>query len=59
LSATTDALAAAKTVAAVGATYLQSLLDYNARRVSLQVIELFTKRMAATACRRLTFRGCH
>ena len=37
----------AKTVATVNASYLQTLLGYNARRVSLQVIELFNDRMAA------------
>ena len=31
----------------VDASYLQTLLGYNARRVSLQVIELFNQRMAA------------
>ena len=31
----------------VDASYLQTLLGYNARRVSLQVIELFNERMAA------------
>ena len=41
------AVATAKTVAAVGASYLQSLLGYNARRVLLQVIEQFTGRMSA------------
>ena len=35
-----------KTVAMVDASYLQTLLGYNARRVSLQVIELFNERMA-------------
>ena len=35
-----------KTVAMVDANYLQTLLGYNARRVSLQVIELFNERMA-------------
>jgi len=39
-------VAATKTVATVDATYLQTLLGYNARRVSLQVIELLTERMA-------------
>lgn len=39
-------MAATKTVATVDATYLQTLLGYNARRVSLQVIELLTERMA-------------
>ena len=36
-----------KTVATVDASYLQTLLGYNARRVSLQAIELFNQRMAA------------
>ena len=36
----------AKAVASVDASYLQTLLGYNARRVSLQVIELFNERMA-------------
>ena len=36
-----------KTVAMVDASYLQTLLGYNARSVSLQVIELFNERMAA------------
>lgn len=40
-------MASAKTVAIVDASYLQTLLGYNARRVSLQVIELFNERMAA------------
>jgi len=31
----------------VDTSYLQTLLGYNARRVSLQVIELFNERMAA------------
>ena len=35
-----------KMVAIVDASYLQTLLGYNARRVSLQVIELFNERMA-------------
>ena len=39
--------AAAQTVAAVDASYLQTLLGYNARRVSLQVIEHFTEGMVA------------
>lgn len=39
-------VAPAKMVATVDATYLQTLLGYNARRVSLQVIELFNQRMA-------------
>lgn len=39
-------MAATKTVATVDATYLQTLLGNNARRVSLQVIELLTERMA-------------
>jgi DNA-binding MarR family transcriptional regulator len=37
----------AKTVATVDTSYLQTLLGYNARRVSLQAIELFNQRMAA------------
>ena len=37
----------AKTVAAIDTSYLQTLLGYNARRVSLQAIELFNDRMAA------------
>lgn len=40
-------LASAKTAAAVDTRYLQTLLGYNARRVSLQAIELFNERMAA------------
>ena len=40
-------MASPKTVAAVDVSYLQTLLGYNARRVSLQVIELFNERMAA------------
>ena len=36
----------AKAVASVDASYLQTLMGYNARRVSLQVIELFNERMA-------------
>ena len=47
MPATPSAVAAAKTVVTVDATYLQTLLGYSARRVSLQVIELFTERMAA------------
>ena len=39
--------AAAQTVAAVDASYLQTLLGYNARRVSLKVIEHFTEGMVA------------
>lgn len=39
--------AAPQTVAAVDASYLQTLLGYNARRVSLKVIEHFTEGMAA------------
>ena len=39
--------AAPQTVAAVDASYLQTLLGYNARRVSLQVIEHFTEGMVA------------
>ena len=35
-----------KAVTAVDASYLQTLMGYNARRVSLQVIELFNERMA-------------
>ena len=41
------AVATAKSVATVDASFLQTLLGYNARRVSLQVIELFNDRMAA------------
>ena len=40
-------VASPRTVATVNASYLQTLLGYNARRVSLQVIELFNERMAA------------
>ena len=40
-------VASPKTVVTVDASYLQTLLGYNARRVSLQVIELFNERMAA------------
>ena len=40
------AVASAKTVATVDVSYLQMLLEYNARRVSLQAIELFNQRMA-------------
>ena len=40
-------LASAKIVSSVDARYLQTLLGYNARRVSLQAIELFNERMAA------------
>ena len=47
MPATPSAVAAAKTVVTVDATYLQTLLGYSARRVSLQVIELFAERMAA------------
>ncbi len=47
MSATTDTVAAAQTVATVDASYLQTLLGYNARRVSLLAIELFNERMAA------------
>ena len=39
--------AAPQTVAAVDASYLQTLLGYNARRVSLKVIEHFTEGMVA------------
>ena len=41
------AVVTAKSVATVDASFLQTLLGYNARRVSLQVIELFNDRMAA------------
>ena len=41
------AVARPKTAAKVDASYLQTLLGYNARRVSLQVIELFNNRIAA------------
>ena len=41
------AVAAPQTVGSVDAGYLQTLLGYNARRVSLLAIELFTGRMAA------------
>lgn len=34
-------------VETVDATYLETLLGYNARRAALRVIELFSKRMAA------------
>ena len=47
LPATTDAVAAPQTVATVDTAYLQTLLGYNARRVSLLAIELFAERMAA------------
>ena len=40
-------LAASQMVPTVDASYLQTLLGYNARRVSLHVIELFNERMAA------------
>ena len=40
-------VASPKTVATVDASYLQTLLGYNARRVSLKAIELFNERMAA------------
>ena len=39
-------VASAKTVATVDVSYLQTLMGYNARRVSLQAIELFNQRMA-------------
>ena len=39
--------ATAQAIAAVNTHYLQTLLGYNARRVSLQAIGLFTERMAA------------
>jgi DNA-binding MarR family transcriptional regulator len=48
LHTTRQAFDAAETVDAVDsvdASYLQTLLGYNARRVSLQAIELFTHRM--------------
>ena len=41
------ALASPKTVATVDVSYLQTLLGYNPRRVSLLVIELFNERLAA------------
>ena len=47
MPATTDAVAAPQTVATVDTAYLQTLLGYNARRVSLLAIELFAERMAA------------
>ena len=37
----------APSVERVDTSYLQTLLGYNARRVSLQAIELFNQRMAA------------
>lgn len=46
MPATQGAVTAPQTVVAVDATYLQTLLGYNARRVSLQAIELFNQRMA-------------
>ena len=46
MPATQSAVAAPQKVVDVDATYLQTLLAYNARRVSLQVIELFNQRMA-------------
>lgn len=39
-------VAAPQTVGVIDANYLQTLLGYNARRVSLQVIELVNQRMA-------------
>jgi DNA-binding MarR family transcriptional regulator len=46
-AAATAAVASPKTVATVDASYMQTLLGYNARRVWLQAIELFNTRMAA------------
>ena len=39
--------ATCQAVEAIDTSYLQTLLGYNARRVSLQVIELFNQRMAS------------
>ena len=47
--------ARSKTAAKVDASYLQTLLGYNARRVSLQVIELFNNRMAGYDLSRFDF----
>ena len=42
---TVEATEATEAIQAVDARYLQTLLGYNARRVSLQAIELFNERM--------------